>query len=213
MLDLIAHSARGNLAGADGGKQVLELLEVKLLRHGVERTRGARRGDAIPALAQVLGQHIAAGGSVVVLSRGGKVATDLGLGRRRLDDLEPITRRFGTLVSQDFNAVARLDLVRERGHSTVDLSADAVVSHLGVNGIGKVERRGAGTKRHDLALGRKDEDLLIEEVDLQRMQVFLGVGDLIRRSPIERMLEPVDLVVQTLSVIGLGSRRSARLLI
>ena len=64
--------------------------------------------------------------------------------------------------------------MRERGHRTVDLSADAVVAHLGVNGIGKVERRGAGTKRHDLALGRKDEDLLIEQIDLQRMQVFLA---------------------------------------
>ena len=103
--------------------------------------------------------------------------------------------------------------MRERGHRTVDLSADAVVSHLGVNGVGKVERRGAGTKRHDLALGRKDKDLLIEEVDLQRMQVFLGVGNLIRRSPIERMFEPVNLVVQTLGIIGLRRRRSARLLI
>ena len=88
-----------------------------------------------------------------------------------------------------------------------------MVSHLGVNGVGKVERRRAGTKRHDLTLGRKDEDLLIEEVNLQRMQVFLGVGNLVGSRPIERMLEPVDLVVQTLSVIGLGSRRSARLLI
>ena len=103
--------------------------------------------------------------------------------------------------------------MRERGHSTVDLSADAVVSHLGVNGIGKVERRGAGTKRHDLAFGREDKDLLIEQIDLQRVQVFLGIGDLVGSCPIERMLEPVDLVVQTLSVIGLGSRRSARLLI
>ena len=77
LLDLIAHSARGNLAGADGGKQVLELLEVKLLRHGVERTRGSWRRDAISALAQVLSQYIAAGGSVVVLGRGGEVTADL----------------------------------------------------------------------------------------------------------------------------------------
>ncbi len=75
--------------------------------------------------------------------------------------------------------------MRERCHRTVDLGADAVVSDLGVNGIGKVERCRTGTKRHDLALGRKDEDLLIEEVDLQRVQVFLGVGDLVRRRPVE----------------------------
>ena len=77
LLDLVTHSARGNLAGADGGKQVLELLVIKLLRHGVERTRGSRRRDAVPALAQVLGQYIATGGSVVVLGCGGKIAADL----------------------------------------------------------------------------------------------------------------------------------------
>ena len=93
LLDLVAHGTRGDLTGTDGCKQVLELLEVQLLRHGIERTRRARRGNAVSALAQVLGQHIATGGSVVVLSRGGKVTTDLGLGRRRLDDLEPVARR------------------------------------------------------------------------------------------------------------------------
>ena len=77
LLDFVTHSARGNLAGADGGKQVLELLVVKLLRHGVERTRGSWRRDAIPALAQVLGQYIAAGRSVIVFGRGGKVTADL----------------------------------------------------------------------------------------------------------------------------------------
>ena len=77
LLDLVTHSARGNLAGANGGKQVLELLVVKLLRHGVERTRGSRRRDAIPALAQVFGQYIAAGSSVIVFGRGGKIAADL----------------------------------------------------------------------------------------------------------------------------------------
>ena len=85
--------------------------------------------------------------------------------------------------------------MRKRGHRTVDLSTDAVVAHLGVNGVGKVERRGAGTKRHDLALGCKDKNFLVEQIDLQRMQIFLGVRNLIRRSPIERMFEPVNLVV------------------
>ena len=59
------------------------------------------------------------------------------------------------------------------------------VAHLGVNGVGKVERRGAGTKRHDFALGRKDKNLLVKQVDLQRVQVFLGIGDLVRRRPVE----------------------------
>ena len=77
LLDLVTHGARCNLAGADGGKQVLELLVIKLLRHDVERTRGSRRRDAIPALAQVLGQYIAASGSVIVFGRGGEVTANL----------------------------------------------------------------------------------------------------------------------------------------
>ena len=77
LLDLIAHSARGDLARANGCEQVLELLEVKLLRHGIERTRGSRRRDAVPALAQVLGQHIATGSSVIVFGRSGEVTANL----------------------------------------------------------------------------------------------------------------------------------------
>lgn len=75
--------------------------------------------------------------------------------------------------------------MRERRHRTVDLGTDAVVTDLGMDGVGKVERRRAGAKRHDLALGRKDKNLLIEQVNLQRMQIFLGVGDLVRRRPVE----------------------------
>ena len=77
LLDLIAHGTWGDFTRTNGGKQVLELLVVKLLRHGVERTRGPRRRDAVPALAQVLGQYIAAGSSVIVFGRGGEVAADL----------------------------------------------------------------------------------------------------------------------------------------
>ena len=77
LLDLVTHGTWGDFARANGCEQVLELFVVKLLRHGVERTRGSRRRDAIPALAQVLGQYIAAGSSVVVLGRGGKIAADL----------------------------------------------------------------------------------------------------------------------------------------
>ena len=75
--------------------------------------------------------------------------------------------------------------MRKRRHRTVDLGADTVVANLGMNGVGKVERCRAGTKRHDLALGRKDKNLLVKQVDLQRVQVLLGIGDLVRRRPVE----------------------------
>ena len=77
LLDLIAHGTWGDFARTNGGEQVLELLVVKLLRHGIKRARGSRRRDAIPALAQVLGQYIATGRSVIVFGRGGEVAANL----------------------------------------------------------------------------------------------------------------------------------------
>ena len=77
LLDLIAHGAWGDFARTNGGKQVLELLVVKLLRHGIECTRGSRRRNAIPALTQILSQYIAAGRSVIVFGRGGEVTANL----------------------------------------------------------------------------------------------------------------------------------------
>ena len=55
----------------------------------------------------------------------------------------------------------------ERDEPAVDPRADGPVAHLGVDGVGEVDRRGPGRQGHDLALGREDEDLVLLEVDLQ----------------------------------------------
>ena len=43
------------------------------------------------------------------------------------------------------------------------------VADLGVDRVGEVDRRRAARQREDLALGREDEDLVLLEVDLQRL--------------------------------------------
>ena len=42
--------------------------------------------------------------------------------------------------------------------------------HLGVDGVGEVDRRGAGRQRDDLALGREDVDLVLLQVELERLE-------------------------------------------
>ena len=44
-----------------------------------------------------------------------------------------------------------------------------------MDGVGEVDGRGAGGQGHDLALGRENEDLVVEHLDLQRVDIVLGV--------------------------------------
>ena len=101
----------------------------------------------------------------------------------------------------------------KRGNRAVDLCAHAMVAHLRVHGVGKVQRRSTGAQAHHLALGGEDKDLLVEEVDLERMQKLLGIVDLVGHRPIKRALEPVDLVIQALGIGRLGSARAAAALV
>ena len=156
-LDFIAHGARLHLAGAHRGEQVLKRLVVHVARHGVERARRTRRGDAVSAFAKVAGEHLATGRGVLVLGRRSEVTADLGLGARRLDDVQPVARGLGVFIGEDLDAIAHGERVRKRSHGAVDLGAHAMVTDLGMYRVGKVERSGSHAQVHDLALGGEDE--------------------------------------------------------
>lgn len=64
-----------------------------------------------------------------------------------------------------------------------------------------------------LALGGEDVDLLVVQLDLERMQKLLRVLDLVARGPIEAALEGVDLIIQALGAGVLASARTARALV
>ena len=55
----------------------------------------------------------------------------------------------------------------ERDDAPVHLRADRAVPDVGVDGVGEIDRRRAGGQRLHLALGREDEDLLLEELLLR----------------------------------------------
>src|SRR4029450_11651317 len=117
----------------------------------------------------------------------------------------PVARRAAlALARQDLDDVARLELVVERDDLAVDLCANAAGAELGVNLVGEVQRRGAGGERLDLALGREDEDLFVEEVDLQVLHELLGVLELLL--PVEHRAQPLELL------LALRGRLAARAL-
>ena len=121
-----------------------------------------------PCFVQVLLQQLAAGVLGVLARLGLEPLLDLVARAGGLDHGEPVARRAAlALGGQHLDDVAGLQLVVQRHDLAVDLRADAAVADLGVDLVGEVQRRRARGERLDLALGREDEDLLLEQVDLQ----------------------------------------------
>ena len=67
---------------------------------------------------------------------------DLVARARALDEGEPVAAGLVVLLRDDFDDVAGAQLGAQRHHAAVDLGAHAGVAHLGVDGVGKVDRRG-----------------------------------------------------------------------
>ena len=97
---------------------------------------------------------------------------DLVAGPGRGHDLQPVPRRPGgrRLRGEDLDRVGRVELRLERDQPAVDPGPDAAVPDLGVDDVGEVDRRRAGRQRDDLALGREDVDLVLLEVELERLE-------------------------------------------
>ena len=80
----------------------------------------------------------------------------------------------------------------ERHQPPVDAGTDAPVADVGVDRVREVDRGGARGQRDDLALGREDEDLVVLEVDLQRLHELAGVGGLLL--PVDHALQPEEVL-------------------
>ena len=129
---------------------------------------------------------------------------DLVAGARTLDEGEPVAARLVIFLRDDFDDVAGAQLGAQRHHAAVDLGAHAGVAHLGVNGVGKIDRRAVGRNHDHLPLGREGVDLVGIEVHLQAGEEFVGVGHLLL--PLDELADPVE----PLLVAG-GHRASAGL--
>ena len=150
-----------------------------------------------PGSPQRLRELLAPGLDGVLAALAGEPLADLVAGPRRGDDLQPVARRAGggDLRGDDLDGVARVQLGVEREQPAVDPGADAAVTDLGVDRVGEVDRRRAGRQGDDLALRREDVDLVLLEVDLERLEELDGIGRL--ALPVDDPLQPGDLVGRT----------------
>ncbi len=109
------------------------------------------------------------------------------------DELQPVARgSLRRLGGEDLDDVARLQPVGERDDAAVDLGSDAAVADVGVDGVGEIDRSRARGQALDLALGREDVHLVVEQVDAQRLHELAGVLRL--RLPVHDLPQPLQLL-------------------
>ncbi len=204
------HLLRTDGAVADGGHEVVQRLHVVLLDESlqvvvVDLVEGrTRQAPQLPF------EHLLAVRDVLVALLALEPLADLLAGMAGGDDVEPVARRaVGALGGDDLHDVAVLQPVVKRHEPVVDLGADAGVSDLGVDAVGEVERRGARGQVLDLALGREDEDLVLEDVQLDALDELRGIRDV--ELPLHELADPGQLgVIGTVASGSLPCNASGR---
>ncbi len=101
--------------------------------------------------------------------------------------------------------IAVLQRRGERGKAIINAHSLAVITHFGVNAIGKINSRRSFTQTHHIALGREHKHLFIEEVFLDRTQEVVAVVANTILLPIHQLPQPVE----ALRIRAQGRRRSA----
>src|SRR5918997_4433802 len=123
------------------------------------------RGDLPdPTLLQE-GQYLLPSQAQVVLPVGlVEELPDLVAGASALDDCQPVAARPRVLARDDLDPVARDEFGVEGDDTVVDLGPDGAVANLGVHVVGEVYGRRRAGKADHVTLGRKDEDLIGDEL-------------------------------------------------
>ena len=86
----------------------------------------------------------------------------------------------------------------QRHHAPVHPRPDARVPHVGVHGVGEVDRRGAARQRLDLALRREGVHLLRIQVELQAVDELARVAGVLLG--LEQLAQPVEVLL-----VGMGA--------
>src|SRR5256885_3373031 len=186
---------RGQVAIADRRHEVVHRA---VLVHAGDlqqlRLRQVGKVEAVHAV-QLLSQRGRALGHVLLSALALEPLADALLGRCALDEVQPVAARaVRSPRGQDLHDLPVLQLVVERNHAAVDLGPDAAVADLGVDAVGKVDGRRVRRQGDHVAARREDVDLVLEQVDLDRVQERLGVPHLVL--PLQQAAEPRELLVE-----------------
>src|ERR1700690_1990568 len=170
------HLPRGVLAIADAGHQVVGTAESVFAGRPLQiRFLDFLERDAV--FARLFFNQLFADFNGALALVDVKPVLDLVAGTRRLDHGQRVAAGLVSGLGDDFDDVAGVKLVAKRDHASVDFRPGATVPDLGVNRVGEIDGRRLARQHQNLALRRKGVDLFRVEVDFQRGEELVGIGD------------------------------------
>ena len=155
-----------------------------------QRLVGGLLAERLPQAlgAQRLRQQLFAQFARFVLRQAFQMAANLAARAAGAHKAEPRRVGRGDGRCDDLDDVAVGQFAAQRHLLTIDLGADGVVAHVAVDGVGKVDHRGALRQRQDLALGREDVHLVGHQVDADVLPELGGVARFVL--DVEQRLQP-----------------------
>src|SRR4029077_1932549 len=122
---------------------------------------------------------------------------DLAAGAGGLNETEPVAAGGVAFLGEDFDDVAVGKDVAQRDDLAVGAGTHALVTDLGVDGVGKIHRGGAARQDDDAALGRKGVDLFGIKIHPERGEKLVRLLHLL--NPLDELAHPDNTLV-----VGLG---------
>src|SRR6478735_3568621 len=160
-------------------------------------------GEAHASAAHFVVEQLFAEVDALLALIGAHVAADAGAGAGRDAEVQPVFARLLVLRGHDFDHVAALQLVAERHDLAVGARARTVLADLRVNGVRKIDRRGAAGQHAQIALGGEDVDLVREEVDFHALQELDRILEVALE--ISQFAQPAE----AFSILGIDAARDA----
>src|SRR5438552_3302124 len=111
-----------------------------------------------------------------------------------LDVGQPVPRRLGLRAREHLDRVAVAERPVQRRDPSVHARAVAMLPHFGVHHEREIDRRCTFGQALDVPLGRKDEDLVLVEIDLQELEEFLRAMRVLLQ--LDQLPEPRQVMIE-----------------
>ena len=162
--------ARIYFAAADRGQHIID----RLTREPRQRRLELFLGEDLAGPFEGTDHDLPAETRILGAYRHPRGAPDLGPRLAGDDEGFPSRRRHLAIGAGDLDLVAVMQFREQRRDTAVDLGPDGAVADVGVDGIGKIERRRPARQGDEPSLRGEAEHLVVEHLELRMFEKFLG---------------------------------------
>ena len=191
--ELRQHGLRRHFTVAKRRVELVGFPNAVLGQHAAHRLRFGELFDIETVTFDLLVEQLPAKLDAPLLLLGVDEMLDLVPRSRGGDEIQPVAAWLVPRRRQDLDDVAVAQPGTERDHLSVDPGADALMSDVGMNRVGKIDRRRVTRQRFDFSSRREDVDLFGIQLDLQVLEELLRVANFLL--PLEQLAQPDEVLL------------------